>query len=431
MGGERHSTGGQGKRTAAHAARAARAARWSASGILVASLLSLGAVQCAGGATPQPAYYTWQAPGGASTAGRRVVALTFDDGPGPYTPEILSVLAQYHVPATFFEVGQDVAEYPAYTRMVAAAGDAVEDHTWSHPDLTQLTAAQVDAQIEQTQQEIHSVIGRTPDCLRPPYDAWNPTVLDRVSAKSLTTMSYSVDPRDWSLPGVTAIVRAVVDGAFPGAVVDLHDGGATRAQTVAALPAIVTSLHARGYAFVSVCGYATVPTASDTSAVDAFGDAPSPGTPIPSVTPYVGAAGTASGYWLTARDGGVFSSSVPFYGSMGGAHLAAPVVGMAATRDGRGYWLVASDGGIFSFGDARFAGSMGGAHLAAPVVGMAADVATGGYWEVAADGGVFSFAAPFYGSMGRRTPATRYFAMVATPGGTGYLLAGASAATSG
>ena len=77
-----------------------------------------------------------------------------------------------------------------------------------------------------------------------------------------------------------------------------------------------------------------------------------------------------------------------------------PIVGMAATPDGKGYWLVASDGGIFSYGDAKFFGSMGGKPLNSPIVGMAADAATGGYWEVAADGGIFSFNAPFYGSTG-------------------------------
>ena len=78
------------------------------------------------------------------------------------------------------------------------------------------------------------------------------------------------------------------------------------------------------------------------------------------------------GYWLVASDGGVFSfGDAQFYGSMGGTHLNAPVVGIAATPDGRGYWLVASDGGVFSFGDAPFEGSMGGTRMNAPVVGIA------------------------------------------------------------
>ena len=106
--------------------------------------------------------------------------------------------------------------------------------------------------------------------------------------------------------------------------------------------------------------------------------------------------------WMVAADGGVFGvNGAPFYGSMGGQHLNAPIVGIAATPDGGGYWLVASDGGIFSFGDAAFDGSMGALHLNAPVVGMTATPDGNGYWLVASDGGIFSYGdATFLGSMG-------------------------------
>ena len=130
--------------------------------------------------------------------------------------------------------------------MVAAAGYPVEDHTWSHPDLTTLSAAGVAAQIDMTQAEIQAVTGTTPQCVRPPYDAWNATVLGQIAARGLTTMSYSVDPKDWTLPGVQAIVSRVVGAAFPGAVVDMHDAGGDRSQTVAALPQIILQLRAHG-----------------------------------------------------------------------------------------------------------------------------------------------------------------------------------------
>ncbi len=152
----------------------------------------------------------------AATAGQRVIALTFDDGPGPFTPQVLSVLEQYRVPATFFEIGDEVARYSQYSKMVVAAGFPVEDHTWSHPDLTTLSASGVASQIDTTQAEIQAVTGTTPQCVRPPYDAWNATVLSQIAARGLTTMSYSVDPKDWTLPGVQAIVSNVVGAAFPG-----------------------------------------------------------------------------------------------------------------------------------------------------------------------------------------------------------------------
>ncbi len=130
------------------------------------------------------------------------------------------------------------------------------------------------------------------------------------------------------------------------------------------------------------------------------------------------------GYWTAASDGGVFSfGGAGFAGSMGGRHLVAPVVGMAATSDGAGYWLVASDGGIFSFGDAGYFGSMGGRPLVKPMVGMAAAPNGDGYWTVASDGGVFSFGgARYFGSMGGRPLAAPVVGIAATSDGGGYWL---------
>ncbi len=376
------------------------------------------------GALPsgQPAFTTSEAPGGATTAGHRVIALTFDDGPGPFTPQVLSVLERYQVPATFFEIGVEVARYPLYSKMVAAAGFPVEDHTWSHPDLTTLSASGVAAQIDTTQAEIQAVTGTTPQCVRPPYDAWNPSVLSEITERGLTTMSYSVDPKDWTLPGVQAIADRVVGAAFPGAVVDMHDAGGDRSQTVAALPQIITRLRAMGYTFVSICG-AGPASGPQVSATYAFGDAPAPGPPVTSNVPLVGAAtADGGGYWEVAADGGIFSfGDAVFHGSMGGRPLNAPIVGMAATADGDGYWEVAADGGIFSFGDAVFHGSMGGRPLNAPIVGMAATADGDGYWEVAADGGIFSFGdAVFHGSMGGRALNAPIVGMAATADGDGY-----------
>ena len=88
------------------------------------------------------------------------------------------------------------------------------------------------------------------------------------------------------------------------------------------------------------------------------------------------------------------SGTPHFYGSIGGQHLNAPVVGIAATSDGQGYWLVASDGGVFPFGARGVLGSMGGLHLNAPVVGIATSDDDGGYLVAASDGGVFRFGTP-------------------------------------
>ncbi len=133
------------------------------------------------------------------------------------------------------------------------------------------------------------------------------------------------------------------------------------------------------------------------------------------------------GYWTVASDGGIFSyGNARFLGSMGGRHLNAPMVAMAATPDGKGYWTVASDGGIFSYGNAIFHGSMGGRHLNAPMVGIATGPGGCGYWTVAADGGIFSYGSSvFHGSMGGKRLNAPVVAMASTPGGNGYWLVAA------
>ena len=142
--------------------------------------------------------------------------------------------------------------------------------------------------------------------------------------------------------------------------------------------------------------------------------------------PIVGMAATPDGrgYWIAGSDGGVFSfGDAKFAGSMGGKRLNDPVVGIATGRQGGGYWLVSADGGVFSFGSAHFWGSMGGRHLNAPVVGMEATPNGLGYWLVAADGGVFAFgSARCSGSMGGKHLNSPIVGMASTPDGKGYWL---------
>jgi SpoIID/LytB domain protein len=133
-------------------------------------------------------------------------------------------------------------------------------------------------------------------------------------------------------------------------------------------------------------------------------------------------SGGVSGYMLLANDGGIFSlGNAPFYGSMGGKPLNAPIRSFAKTPSGNGYWEVASDGGIFAFGDAQFFGSMGGKPLNKPIVGMAPTPSGNGYWLVASDGGIFAFGdAPFFGSMGGKPLNQPIVGMTASPTGQGY-----------
>jgi hypothetical protein len=138
--------------------------------------------------------------------------------------------------------------------------------------------------------------------------------------------------------------------------------------------------------------------------------------------PIVGMASTkdGSGYWMVASDGGIFAFNAPFYGSMGGQPLNQPIVGIARTPSGNGYWMVAADGGIFAFGDAPFFGSMGGKPLNKPIVAIAAHPGGNGYWMVASDGGIFAFGAPFHGSMGGKPLNQPIVGMTPNGDGSGY-----------
>ena len=203
------------------------------------------------------------------------------------------------------------------------------------------------------------------------------------------------------VPGVTVTFAAPTSGASgtfgPG------DGSQVQVTTdskgIAVAPTFVANGIAGGYIVTALVAGITPPGAF-TMVNDPSSSAPasSPSTTASKVAVVTERGG--GGYWVVTSSGAVTSfGAAPYYGSLAGVALSAPVVGMAATPDGGGYWLVASDGGVFAFGDARFEGSTGGVRLAAPVVGMAATPDGGGYWLVASDGGIFSFGdAFFYGS---------------------------------
>ncbi len=182
------------------------------------------------------------------------VALTFDDGPSAYTAQVLAVLLRAHVPATFFTIGQEVAAHPDLVHAEIVDGMAVGDHTWDHHDLTTLPVASIDAELRRTADAITAASGRRPGCFRPPYGRTNRTVIDVATRLGLTQILWNVDPSDYLRPGPTAIATRVLNAATGrGLIVILHDGGGDRSQTVAALPAIINGLHARGYTFIRLC----------------------------------------------------------------------------------------------------------------------------------------------------------------------------------
>lgn len=179
--------------------------------------------------------------------GQKMAALTFDDGPGTHTQAVLDALAAKHVPATFFVLGGAAAGNKAMVKAIKAAGHEVENHTWSHPILTEVSTERVRSEIART----NAVIGGS-RFLRPPYGTYNVAVAAEARAMGLRIALWTVDTLDWKYPNVDSIMSYVKAQTKPGAIILMHDGGKNRSQTVAAIPVIVDWLFANGYALTTV-----------------------------------------------------------------------------------------------------------------------------------------------------------------------------------
>ena len=196
----------------------------------------------------------------------KLVALTFDDGPDPkWTPKILSILEQYHVPGTFFVIGENGVENREILQRIARDGYEIGNHSYTHPNMANDSETGINLEINATQRLVEAYTGRSIRLFRAPYfgDA-EPTTADELGPALVaqqhgyTVVGLHVDPGDWKMPGVPTIVEKTVQQVMAsnpersGNIVLLHDGGGDREQTVAALPAIITTLQRAGYTFVPV-----------------------------------------------------------------------------------------------------------------------------------------------------------------------------------
>ncbi len=183
---------------------------------------------------------------------RREVALTFDDGPGPYTARILRVLRRVHAVATFFVIGRLARAYPHLVADEVHAGCEIGDHTETHPPLALLTSSGQLAQISEAAQAIHAAGAPFPVLFRPPYGSFDQTTLGILRAARMLMVLWSADSKDYTRPGASRIVYAGISAGKPGAIILLHDGGGDRSETVAALPRIIERLRQRGFRLVTV-----------------------------------------------------------------------------------------------------------------------------------------------------------------------------------
>ena len=243
--------------------RQVRRRRATALAILAALLLGIVLIAASGGAThpPAPAHRTAAArphPVAAPSqqqaaltrfaaagkpiycAGRahRLVALTFDDGPGPYTGLALRKLQAAHVPATFFLVGKEIDAYPGLPAIERRVGP-LGDHTYTHPELTTLDPATMQSEIARTQQRVATAAGAPPRLFRPPYGARNPAIDAEAKALGMVEILWDVDTRDSEGANYAGIAANVRHQVRPGSIVLMHEN---RGQTIRALDHILNTL---------------------------------------------------------------------------------------------------------------------------------------------------------------------------------------------
>ena len=189
---------------------------------------------------------------GSETDDKRI-ALTFDDGPHPrYTAEILDILAEYDIPATFFIVGDLARQYPALILRELAGGHELGSHTWSHPHIRNVTEAALREELAGTEELLLELADYRPQLFRPPEGACDDLVRRVAGAMDYDVVLWTVDTRDWSRPPSAEIVENVLTNTREGAIILCHDFVGGESQTPAALREFIPALLAAGYEFVTV-----------------------------------------------------------------------------------------------------------------------------------------------------------------------------------
>lgn len=185
-------------------------------------------------------------------SGRKVIALTFDDGPSKFSGSILDELKAKNVKATFFDVGRNAAGQPQMEQRMVAEGHQVASHSNTHPDMKRLNTNDLRTDIIQGFANIRAASGVTTKVVRAPYGNFGAEQWREVSDLVDANVIWTIDTADWKLPGAQSIRDAVLSKASNGAVVLMHDGGGDRSEDVQALPSIIDGLKAQGFEFVTI-----------------------------------------------------------------------------------------------------------------------------------------------------------------------------------
>jgi peptidoglycan-N-acetylglucosamine deacetylase len=192
-----------------------------------------------------PLTFSWVHVGGP------YIALTFDDGPSAkLTPKLLDLLGAHHIKATFFVIGQNVADHPEIVARAAREGHEIGNHSWSHPAFAKMSDEAVRRELQKTDDAIQSATGNRPTLMRPPYGSIAPRQKKWINEEfGYKIVMWDVDPFDWKRPGPIAVTNRIVRNTRAGSIVlshDIHPG------TIEAMPAAIDHLEAKGFKFVTV-----------------------------------------------------------------------------------------------------------------------------------------------------------------------------------
>jgi peptidoglycan/xylan/chitin deacetylase (PgdA/CDA1 family) len=179
------------------------------------------------------------------------IAMTFDDGPSAtLTPKLLDLLAAHHIKATFFVIGENVAEHPEIVARAAREGHEIGNHSWSHPNFGKMSDESVRRQLQQTDDAIKTATGKRPTLLRPPYGSITAREKRWIHDEfGYDIILWDVDPLDWKRPGPAVVRARILKETRPGSIVlshDIHPG------TIEAMPSTFEELEAKGFKFVTV-----------------------------------------------------------------------------------------------------------------------------------------------------------------------------------
>lgn len=213
------------------------------------------------------------------------IAMTFDDGPSAtLTPKLLDLLAAHHIKATFFVIGENVAEHPEIVARAAREGHEIGNHSWSHPNLAKISEEAVRSQLRRTDDAIKSAAGMRPTLLRPPYGSITAREKHWIHDEfGYQVILWDVDPNDWKRPGPAVVRTRILNETRPGSIVlshDIHPG------TIEAMPSTFDALEAKGFKFVTVSELIRMAVAQPPHASPRPGESvPTAITPSPSPSP--------------------------------------------------------------------------------------------------------------------------------------------------